>query len=82
MEILYFVIIGIVAGWLASMLMGEGGYGLIGDLIIGLIGAILGGFLFGLLKIGPDGSTIGQIVTATVGAIVFIFILRQISKKK
>ena len=73
---LWFMIIGIVAGWLAGKIMRGGGFGLIGDLIVGLIGALLGGWLFSLLGISSDGSTIGSLVTATVGAIVLLAILR------
>ncbi len=59
MEFLWFILIGIAAGWLAGQFMKGGGYGLIGDLIVGVIGALLGGWLFGLADIGAAGL-IGQ----------------------
>ncbi len=80
MEFLWFCIIGIAAGWLAGMIMKGGGYGLIGDLIVGVIGAILGGFLFGLVGLTATGL-LGSLITATVGAIVLIAILRFFSRK-
>jgi uncharacterized membrane protein YeaQ/YmgE (transglycosylase-associated protein family) len=79
MEILWFLLIGIAAGWLAGQIMGGGGYGLLGDLILGVIGAIVGGYLFGVLGIGA-GGLIGALITATVGAIVLIALLRLIKK--
>ena len=77
--ILIILAIGAVAGWLAGVIMKGGGYGLLGDIVIGIIGAFIGGFLFGLLGISV-GGLIGQIITATVGAIVLIFILRMFKK--
>lgn len=61
------------------MLMKGGGYGLLGDIVIGIIGAFIGGFLFGLLGISA-GGLIGQIITATAGAVVLIFVLRLVKK--
>jgi uncharacterized membrane protein YeaQ/YmgE (transglycosylase-associated protein family) len=72
-------LIGLAAGWLAGKIM-KGGFGLIGDLIVGVIGALLGGFLFGLLGISAAGL-LGSLITATIGAIVLIWLLRMIPKK-
>ena len=80
MEFLWFILIGIAAGWLAGQLLKGGGYGLVGDLIVGVIGALLGGWLFGLAGIAAAGL-IGQLVVATLGAIVLILLLRLIKKK-
>lgn len=79
MSILWFLLIGIAAGWLAGQIMKGGGFGLVGDLIVGVIGALLGGFLFGLLGLSAYGM-LGQLVTATVGAIVLLFVLRLIKR--
>jgi uncharacterized membrane protein YeaQ/YmgE (transglycosylase-associated protein family) len=79
MEFLWFLLIGIAAGWLAGRIMKGGGYGLIGDLIVGVIGSLLGGYLFGLLGITTTGR-LGALLTATVGAIVLIFLLRLIRR--
>jgi uncharacterized membrane protein YeaQ/YmgE (transglycosylase-associated protein family) len=77
--LLIILAIGAVAGWLAGVIMKGGGYGLLGDIVIGIIGAFIGGFLFGLLGISA-GGLVGQIITATVGAIVLIFVLRMFKK--
>jgi uncharacterized membrane protein YeaQ/YmgE (transglycosylase-associated protein family) len=77
--LLIILAIGAVAGWLAGVIMKGGGYGLLGDIVIGIIGAFVGGFLFGLLGISA-GGLIGQIITATVGAVVLIFVLRLVKK--
>jgi uncharacterized membrane protein YeaQ/YmgE (transglycosylase-associated protein family) len=79
MTLLWFLLIGLAAGWLAGRIMRGGGFGLIGDLIVGVIGALLGGFLFGLLGISA-GGLLGSLITATVGAIVLIALLRVIKK--
>jgi uncharacterized membrane protein YeaQ/YmgE (transglycosylase-associated protein family) len=77
--LLIILAIGAVAGWLAGVIMKGGGYGLLGDIVIGIIGAFIGGFLFGLLGISA-GGLIGQIITATAGAVVLIFVLRLVKK--
>ena len=79
MEFVWFILIGIVAGWLAGVIMKGGGFGLVGDLIVGVIGALLGGFLFGLLGISA-GGLLGALITATVGAVVLILLLRVIKR--
>jgi uncharacterized membrane protein YeaQ/YmgE (transglycosylase-associated protein family) len=81
MKLLWFLLIGIAAGWLASHIMKGGGSGLVTDLIMGVIGSILGGFLFGLLGLPADGA-LGSLVTATVGAIVLIAGLRLINRQR
>ncbi len=80
MEFLWFILIGIAAGWLAGQFMKGGGYGLVGDLVIGVIGAVLGGWLLGLAGIAAVGL-IGQLVVATIGAIILIALVRFIKKK-
>jgi uncharacterized membrane protein YeaQ/YmgE (transglycosylase-associated protein family) len=70
------LIIGAVAGWLAGSFVKGGGFGLIGDIIVGIIGAFVGGWLAGALHIGIGGGWISAIVTATLGAVVFLLILR------
>jgi uncharacterized membrane protein YeaQ/YmgE (transglycosylase-associated protein family) len=79
MEILWFILIGIAAGWLAGQIMKGGGYGLIGDLVVGVIGAVLGGWLFGLLGISATGL-LGSLIVATVGAIALIGLLRMFKR--
>src|SRR5512143_3777368 len=79
MQLLWFVLIGIAAGWLAGQIMKGGSFGLLGDLIVGVIGALLGGFLFGVLGIHAYGL-LGSLITATVGAVILIVLLRFIKQ--
>ncbi|GIW88041.1 MAG: hypothetical protein KatS3mg108_2365 [Isosphaeraceae bacterium] len=79
MSLLWFLLIGLAAGWLAGQLTKGGGYGLVGDLIVGVIGAILGGVLFGLLGLKAVGLA-GELIMATVGAVVLILGLRAIKR--
>jgi uncharacterized membrane protein YeaQ/YmgE (transglycosylase-associated protein family) len=74
-ELLIFLAIGAIAGWLAGTLMKGGGFGLLGNIIVGIIGAVLGGFVFGFLGISA-GGLIGSIITATVGAALLLFIIK------
>ncbi len=78
MELVYFALVGLVAGWLAGIIMKSSG-GLVFDLVLGVIGALLGGWLFGLLGIGA-GGLVGAIITATVGAVALLALLRVIRK--
>ena len=71
--------IGLIAGWLAGKVMRGGGYGIVGDMIVGVIGALIGGWLFSLMGISA-GGLIGSIITAFVGAVVLIAILRAIRR--
>jgi len=77
--LVWFLLIGLVAGWLAGRVMRGGGYGVVGDLVVGVIGALLGGWLFGLLGIST-GGLIGALITAFVGAVVLIALLRLIRR--
>jgi len=77
--LIIFLAIGAVAGWLAGTIMKGGGFGLIGNIVIGIVGAVVGGFVFGFLGIST-GGLIGSIITATVGAVVLLAIVRVIKK--
>ena len=80
MDLLWFLVVGLVAGWLAGMLVKGGGFGLIGDLVVGVIGAILGGWLFSTLGASAGGGLLGSIIVATIGAVVLLFIVRVIKR--
>lgn len=79
MEFIWFIIIGLVAGWLAGVIMKGGGYGVIGDIIVGIIGAVLGGWLFSAMGVAT-GGLLGAIIVATIGAIILIALLRVIKR--
>jgi len=80
MQFVWFVLIGLVAGWLAGTLMKGGGFGVIGDIVVGVLGALLGGFLFSSLGLSAGAGLLGAIIVATIGAIVLIFLLRLIKR--
>jgi uncharacterized membrane protein YeaQ/YmgE (transglycosylase-associated protein family) len=73
--------VGLVAGWIAGMVMQGEGYGILGDIILGIIGAIIGGWIFILVGAGASGyGIIGSIVVAAIGAIVLVFLVHQIKR--
>ena len=80
MDLLYFLLVGLAAGWLGGMLMRGGGLGLIGNLVVGVIGALVGGFVFGLLGISVGGGLIGSLISATVGAVILLFLVGLFKK--
>ena len=77
--LLVILVVGIVAGWLAGRVMSGGGYGLIGDLIVGLIGAFIGDWLLPQLNIHLGTGIIALILNAFIGAVVLLLILRLVS---
>ncbi|NUO63876.1 MAG: GlsB/YeaQ/YmgE family stress response membrane protein [Gemmatimonadaceae bacterium] len=80
MDLLTWLIVGLVAGVLASFVMG-GGFGIIGDIIIGIIGAFLGGWIFRTLGVhSPLSGLAGTILVAFIGAVVLLFIIRLIRR--
>jgi uncharacterized membrane protein YeaQ/YmgE (transglycosylase-associated protein family) len=81
MEIVWFVLIGICAGWLAGQLTKGSGFGLQGDLVVGVIGALLGGFAFKLIGFEAYGL-LAQLIVATVGALLLLWLLRVLKKVK
>ena len=85
MGILAWLVVGLIAGWLASIVMRGGGYGLIGDIIVGIVGALIGGFLAANLLNMPDavnGINVTSILVAFVGAVILIAILRLFSGRR
>ncbi|MGB4948841.1 MAG: GlsB/YeaQ/YmgE family stress response membrane protein [Candidatus Competibacter denitrificans] len=79
MELIGFLLIGLAAGWLASIYMRGGSMGLVGNLVIGVVGAFVGGFLFRLIGFAAVGL-IGKIITATVGAVVLLYAVGVLKK--
>jgi len=77
--LIIFLAIGAVAGWLAETFMKGARFGLLGDIVLGILGAVVGGLAFGLLGISA-GGLIGSIVTATVGAALLLFIVGQVKR--
>lgn len=80
MNLILFLIIGAIAGWIAGKLLRGGGYGLLGNLVVGIVGAVIGGHLFSYLGVSAGGGLIGSLVTAVIGALVLLFIVGLIKK--
>ncbi len=79
MEWIYFLIIGGIAGWLAGLLMKGRGYGVLGNIVVGVVGSILGGYLFSLLKLSIGGD-FGPFLTAFIGAVILLWIVGKVFK--
>jgi uncharacterized membrane protein YeaQ/YmgE (transglycosylase-associated protein family) len=77
MYLLWQIAIGILAGWLAGKIMRGRGFGVLVDLLLGVVGSVVGGFIFGLLGLYAYGL-IGSIVVATAGAVILLFLVRQL----
>ena len=80
MSLLYFILIGAIAGWLAGQIMKGGGFGLLINIILGIIGGAVGGWLFGQLGISAGSGIAGSLITATVGAVAVLFVASLFKK--
>jgi len=78
--LVYWIVVGLIAGWLAGKVMKGGGYGVLVDTILGMLGGIVGGWVFGMLRIWPGGGIIGSILVAFVGAVILVWIARKLKK--
>ena len=81
MYYLWYLLLGLVAGWIANLIMKGGGSGLLINLIVGVVGSILGGWLFSLIGLAPVG-TLGSLATAIVGAIILLWIVSAINRRR
>ncbi|HTW23549.1 MAG TPA: GlsB/YeaQ/YmgE family stress response membrane protein [Candidatus Baltobacteraceae bacterium] len=79
MWLIWTIVIGILAGWLAGQIVKGRGMGLAVDLIVGIVGSLLGGFVFGLLGLAAYGL-LGRLVMATVGAVLLLLLVRAIKR--
>ncbi|CAH1206543.1 GlsB/YeaQ/YmgE family stress response membrane protein [Candidatus Nitrotoga sp. BS] len=78
-NLIIFLAVGALAGWLAGIIMKGRGFGAIGNIIVGIVGAVLGGFVFGFLGI-TTGSLLGSIIMATIGAVMLLFVISLVKK--
>ena len=76
MEFLWLILIGLAAGWLASQFLGGASFGVVGDIALGVVGALVGGFLFRQLSLPGGGGLIGALIVATIGAVFLLFLVR------
>jgi len=80
MGFLAWIVVGLIAGWLAGQVMKGGGYGIVVDIILGILGGILGGWIFGFLGFWPGRGMIGSIIVAFIGAVILVAITRALKK--
>ncbi|PZV18834.1 MAG: GlsB/YeaQ/YmgE family stress response membrane protein [Pseudanabaena sp.] len=80
MEFIWFILIGLVAGALAGQIVRGDDFGTLGDIIVGVIGALLGGFLFNAFGVSAGGGLIGSLIVATIGAVVLLYGIRLVNR--
>jgi uncharacterized membrane protein YeaQ/YmgE (transglycosylase-associated protein family) len=80
MGFLAWIIVGLIAGWLAGQVMKGGGYGVVVDIILGLLGGVLGGWIFERLGVSTGGGMIGSIIVAFIGAVILVGITRLLKR--
>ena len=78
---IYSIVVGLIAGWLAGQVMRGGGYGILVDIVLGLVGGVIGGWLFGALGVSLGGGVIGSILVAFVGAVILVALSRAIRRR-
>lgn len=77
---IYAIVVGLIAGWLAGQVMKGGGYGILIDILLGLVGGVVGGWVFGVLGIFPGGGIVGSIIVSFVGAVILVALTRAIKR--
>jgi uncharacterized membrane protein YeaQ/YmgE (transglycosylase-associated protein family) len=80
MGLVYWLVVGLIAGWLAGVVMKGGGYGIVADIVLGIVGGVLGGWIFSALGIGAGGGLIGGIIVAFVGAVALVALTRALKR--
>jgi uncharacterized membrane protein YeaQ/YmgE (transglycosylase-associated protein family) len=78
--LLYWLVVGLIAGWLTGVVMKGGGYGIVADIVLGILGGVLGGWVFSMLGFGAGGGLIGGVIVAFVGAVILVGITRVLKK--
>jgi uncharacterized membrane protein YeaQ/YmgE (transglycosylase-associated protein family) len=78
-SLIIWLLIGAIAGWLAGVIMKGYGFGLIGNIVVGIVGSLIGGWLFGTYTVGT-GGILGSIIGATIGAVILLFLLRLVRR--
>ena len=77
---IYSILVGLIAGWLAGQVMKGGGYGVLMDIVLGLLGGIVGGWVFSTLGLWPGGGIVGSILVSFVGAVILVGITRMLKR--
>jgi uncharacterized membrane protein YeaQ/YmgE (transglycosylase-associated protein family) len=79
-SLIVILLVGLIAGWLAGQFVKGGGFGLVGDIVVGIVGALIAGWLFPLLGIPLGGGILGAIISATIGAVILLVIIRRVKR--
>jgi uncharacterized membrane protein YeaQ/YmgE (transglycosylase-associated protein family) len=79
-SLLITLLVGGIAGWLAGLAMKGRGFGILGNIVVGIVGALIGGWLFSTMGVSAGGGLLGAIIVALIGAIILIFLLRLIKR--
>lgn len=82
MHLIWWILVGLIAGWATGKIMKGGGYGFFADIALGIVGALVGGFLAGMLGLARSGGLLYTILVALGGSIIVVFLFRLITKKK
>jgi len=82
MHLLWWILVGLIAGWITGKLMKGGGYGFIVDVILGIVGAVVGGYIAQAIGISPQGGLIYTILIAIGGAVIVVFLVRLLTGKR
>ncbi|MGE5222274.1 MAG: GlsB/YeaQ/YmgE family stress response membrane protein [Omnitrophica WOR_2 bacterium] len=85
MGLLSWIVVGLIAGWLAGMVVKGGGFGIVGDIILGVVGALVGGFLAGALFNIPNpinGFSLQTLIVAIIGAIIVVWVVRLVTGRR
>jgi uncharacterized membrane protein YeaQ/YmgE (transglycosylase-associated protein family) len=81
MSWLYIIVVGAIAGWLSGLIMKGAGFGLLGNIVVGVVGAIVGSWIFSFFGISAGGGMMGSIITALAGAVVLLWVARLLKVK-
>jgi uncharacterized membrane protein YeaQ/YmgE (transglycosylase-associated protein family) len=82
LDIILWIVIGAVAGWIAGELMRGRGFGIVGNIIVGIVGAVIGGLIFDALDIAPGLGLLGSLIMSLVGAIILLFVIGLFSRSR
>ncbi len=78
--LLIILLVGAIAGWLAGQIVKGYGFGLLGNIVVGIVGALFAGFLFPRIGLGLGGGILGSIIAATLGAVILLFLIRLVKR--
>ena len=79
-SVVWFILVGLIAGWIAGQYIKGGGFGILGDIGAGVVGAVIGGLLFRAMDVSTGGGLLGDLTAATIGAVVLLLIIRQLRR--